>query len=83
MGYIVLGLCPKIFGILGIWRIKLGLGAKGMPIVSGDKWLQLEFKNGRKLLISAQKPTERTKILRKCGCELWQFEHYFKDTTAS
>lgn len=50
----------------GGWGLRLGLLAKGWAFnVSGNQGLQLEFKNGRKLLIGTNKPGELAEVLRK------------------
>ncbi|RZJ81404.1 MAG: hypothetical protein EOO47_04415 [Flavobacterium sp.] len=48
----------------GGWGLRMGLFGKGMAYnVSGNKGLQLEFSNGKKLLIGTNKPEEITAIL--------------------
>lgn len=52
----------------GGWGLRVGLYGKGMAFnVSGDKGLQLEFKDNKKLLIGTNKPDELTETLRKIG----------------
>lgn len=52
----------------GGWGLRFGLFGKGKAYnVSGNKGLQLEFNNNKKLLIGTTKPDELTKILNKIG----------------
>jgi hypothetical protein len=52
----------------GGWGLRLGLFGKGTAFnVSGDKGLQLEFTNKKKLLIGTNKPDELTETLNKLG----------------
>jgi hypothetical protein len=52
----------------GGWGLRLGLFGKGAAFnVSGDKGLQLEFTNNKKLLIGTNKPDELTQTLSKIG----------------
>ena len=52
----------------GGWGLRLGLFGKGKAFnVSGDKGLQLEFTNNRKLLIGTNKPEELKEALNKTG----------------
>ncbi|RDC56527.1 hypothetical protein DU508_13150 [Pedobacter chinensis] len=52
----------------GGWGLRLGLFGKGTAFnVSGDKGLQLEFTNKKKLLIGTNKPDELTETLNKIG----------------
>lgn len=52
----------------GGWGLRLGLFGKGTAYnVSGDKGLQLEFTNKKKLLIGTNKPEELTETLKKLG----------------
>jgi hypothetical protein len=52
----------------GGWGLRLGLFGKGTAFnVSGDKGLQLEFTDGKKLLIGTNKPEELTETLNKIG----------------
>ncbi|MBX2959059.1 MAG: hypothetical protein KF732_03800 [Flavobacteriales bacterium] len=52
----------------GGWGIRLGLFGKGTAYnVSGNKGLQLEFTNNKKLLIGTNKPNELTETLTKIG----------------
>lgn len=52
----------------GGWGLRLGLFGKGTAFnVSGDKGLQLEFTNNKKLLIGTNKPDELTETLNKIG----------------
>jgi hypothetical protein len=48
----------------GGWGLRLGLGGKGTAYnVSGNKGLQLEFNNGKKILIGTQKEPELKTLL--------------------
>jgi hypothetical protein len=52
----------------GGWGLRLGLFGKGAAYnVSGNKGLQLEFNNNKKLLIGTNKPDELTEALNKIG----------------
>jgi hypothetical protein len=52
----------------GGWGLRLGLFGKGIAFnVSGNKGLQLEFNDNKKLLIGTNKPEELTEILNKIG----------------
>ena len=52
----------------GGWGIRFGFGGKGRAFnVSGNFGLQLELKNGKKLLIGTQKPQELEALLRTLG----------------
>lgn len=52
----------------GGWGLRLGLSGKGTAFnVSGDKGLQLEFTNNKKLLIGTNKPIELTDTLSQLG----------------
>lgn len=52
----------------GGWGLRLGLFGNGTAYnVSGDKGLQLEFTNNKKLLIGTNKPDELTETLNKIG----------------
>ncbi len=52
----------------GGWGLRHGLFGKGTAYnVSGDKGLQLEFTNNKKLLIGTNKPEELTETLNKIG----------------
>ena len=52
----------------GGWGLRLGLFGNGTAYnVSGDKGLQLEFTNNKKLLIGTKKPDELTETLNKIG----------------
>jgi hypothetical protein len=52
----------------GGWGLRLGLFGKGVAYnVSGDKGLQLEFTNNKKILIGTKKPDELTETLIKIG----------------
>ncbi|MBX2930283.1 MAG: hypothetical protein KF852_20800 [Saprospiraceae bacterium] len=52
----------------GGWGLRLGLFGKGTAYnVSGDKGLQLEFTDSKKLLIGTNKPDELTDTLNKIG----------------
>jgi len=52
----------------GGWGLRIGLFGKGTAFnVSGDKGLQLEFTNKKKLLIGTNKPDELTETLNKIG----------------
>jgi hypothetical protein len=53
-------------GEYGGWGLRLGLFGKGTAFnVSGNKGLQLEFKNDKKLLIGTHKAAELTLILKQ------------------
>ncbi len=55
-------------GEYGGWGLRFGLSGKGKAYnVSGNKGLQLEFTNGKKLLIGTNKPDDVTGALRKIG----------------
>ena len=52
----------------GGWGFRLGLFGKGTAFnVSGDKGLQLEFTDNKKILIGTNKPNELTETLNKIG----------------
>lgn len=52
----------------GGWGFRLGLFGKGTAYnVSGNKGLQLEFTDGKRLLIGTSKPEELAEALRKIG----------------
>lgn len=52
----------------GGWGLKYGMFGKGTAYnVSGNKGLQLEFTNKKKLLIGTNKPEELTALLKKMG----------------
>jgi len=52
----------------GGWGLRLGLFGKGIAYnVSGDKGLQLEFKDNQKLLIGTNKSDELSETLNKIG----------------
>jgi len=52
----------------GGWGLRFGLFGKGTAFnVSGDKGLQLEFTNNKKLLIGTNKPEELTETIKKIG----------------
>lgn len=52
----------------GGWGLRLGLFGKGTAYnVSGDKGIQLEFTNNKKLLIGTNKADELTAVLKKIG----------------
>lgn len=52
----------------GGWGLRFGIFGKGKAFnVSGDKGLQLEFTNRKRLLIGTNKPDELTEILNKLG----------------
>jgi len=52
----------------GGWGLRIGIFGKGMAFnVSGNKGLQLEFTNSKKLLIGTNKPEELTTALHKLG----------------
>ena len=52
----------------GGWGLRLGLFGKGKAYnVSGDKGLQLEFSDNKKLLIGTNKPDELAETLDKIG----------------
>ena len=52
----------------GGWGLRVGLFRKGRAFnVSGDKGLQLEFTNNKKLLIGTNMPDQLTEVLNKIG----------------
>lgn len=52
----------------GGWGLRLGFFGKGKAYnVSGDKGLQLEFSNGKKLIVGTNKPDQLTEVLNKIG----------------
>jgi len=52
----------------GGWGLRLGIFGNGKALnVSGNKGLQLEFLDNKKLLIGTQKPDEITETLAKLG----------------
>lgn len=52
----------------GGWGLRFGILGRGTAFnVSGDKGLQLEFRNHKKLLIGTNKPDELTEALNKIG----------------
>lgn len=52
----------------GGWGLRLGLFGNGRALnVSGDKGLQLEFKDNKKLLIGTRKPEELVAVLSEIG----------------
>lgn len=52
----------------GGWGLRFGLFGKGTAYnISGDKGLELEFTNNKKLLIGTNKPEELTETLKKIG----------------
>ncbi|HZK64135.1 MAG TPA: DUF6141 family protein [Puia sp.] len=52
----------------GGWGIRLGLFGKGRAFnVSGNKGIQLVFKNDKKLLIGTSKPEEALEAIKKAG----------------
>lgn len=52
----------------GGWGLRYGMFGKGKAFnVSGDQGLQLEFKDGSRLLIGTQKPTEIADVLSLLG----------------
>ncbi|MHA8099091.1 hypothetical protein VR479_07345 [Aquirufa aurantiipilula] len=52
----------------GGWGLRYGMFGKGKAFnVSGNQGLQLEFKDGSKLLIGTQKPTEIAEVLTHLG----------------
>ncbi|MBK9224473.1 MAG: hypothetical protein IPO23_07190 [Flavobacterium sp.] len=52
----------------GGWGLRLGLFGNGKAFnVSGDKGLQLEFTDNKKLLIGTNRPEELTETLIKIG----------------
>jgi hypothetical protein len=54
----------------GGWGLRYGMFGKGTAYnVSGDKGLQLEFTDNKKILIGTNKPDELTEILIKIGQE--------------
>jgi len=52
----------------GGWGIRYGFNGKALNI-KGNKGLQLELKNGKKLLLGTQKPEELEELLRTLGKE--------------
>ena len=55
-------------GEYGGWGIRLGLFGKGMAYnISGNKGIQLEMKNGKKLLIGTKHPDEAKQALQNSG----------------
>ena len=54
----------------GGWGIRFGIFGKGKAFnVSGNRGLQLEFMDGRKLLIGTNRPEELDKVLKQLGKE--------------
>jgi hypothetical protein len=52
----------------GGWGLRVGFFGKGTAFnISGDKGLQLEFTDNKKLLIGTNKPDELTEVLAKIG----------------
>jgi hypothetical protein len=52
----------------GGWGIRYGIWGKGKAInMSGNKGLQIEFRNGKKLLIGTQKPADLEEVLCRLG----------------
>jgi hypothetical protein len=52
----------------GGWGLRFGLFGKGKALnVSGNKGLQLEFSNSKRLLVGTNKPEELTETLKKIG----------------
>ncbi|WP_447636336.1 hypothetical protein [Flavobacterium microcysteis] len=52
----------------GGWGLRYGFLGKGKAFnVSGDKGLQLEFTDNKKLLIGTNKPEELTEVLKRIG----------------
>jgi hypothetical protein len=50
----------------GGWGLRLGLFGKGRAYnISGNEGLQLEFTNGKKLLIGTQKPEELQEVINQ------------------
>jgi hypothetical protein len=50
----------------GGWGLRLGLFGKGTAYnISGNKGLQLEFNNGKKLLIGTQRPEELQEVINR------------------
>lgn len=50
----------------GGWGIRMGLGGKGIAFnASGNMGLQLEFTNGKKLLLGTNKPEELAEALKR------------------
>lgn len=55
-------------GEYGGWGLRFGLFGKGKAFcVSGNKGLQLEFSDNKRLLIGTNKPDELTETLKKIG----------------
>jgi len=51
--------CYSPIGEFGGWGLRIGIGSRGSAYnVSGNKGLQLEFKNGKKLLIGTNKASQ-------------------------
>lgn len=56
------------FSEFGGWGVRYGRPGKGKALnVSGNMGLQLEFANGKKLLIGTRKPDEITSVLSRTG----------------
>jgi hypothetical protein len=52
----------------GGWGLRLGIFGKGKAYnISGDKGLQVEFSDNKKLLIGTNKPDELAETLDKIG----------------
>ncbi|MHA7055935.1 hypothetical protein ACWGOQ_0001850 [Aquimarina sp. M1] len=52
----------------GGWGIRINIIGKGVAFnISGNKGLQLEFNNNKKLLIGTNKPKELSEALKKIG----------------
>jgi hypothetical protein len=55
-------------GEYGGWGVRLGLFGEGKVLsVSGDRGLQLQFLDDKKLLIGTNKPEELIKTLQQIG----------------
>lgn len=53
-------------GEYGGWGLRLGLFGKGTAYnISGNEGLQLQFTNGKKLLIGTQKPEELSEVISR------------------
>ncbi len=53
-------------GEYGGWGLRMGIAGRGNALnVAGNTGLQLEFTNGKKLLIGTQNPEELTRVLQK------------------
>ena len=48
----------------GGWGFRIGLGGKALN-VKGNRGVQIELKNGKRLLIGTQKPNEAQQVIQK------------------